>query len=181
MKCLLLSVDYLNYNWKSISFFHFCVINQHVFKLLWWCDEKCRQDTPMKVKPKHLEPPLLTGCSTGQKLSLCHVNQWDRGRNVRFKYISNKIFWVLIRFKFSKRVKIGLIIWSSELNCEPDHQNRREKEKKTKLFVHVEESKSFNVSLNVYLKELYFHPYDTDSGSKGAVFWFHSHLSFIFL
>ncbi len=64
----------------------------------WWepmlfsCAELGRHDSSPKLKPKHLDRPLVAGCSMGHKPRSLYVSRWDMGQTKNSKYKSNIFF-----------------------------------------------------------------------------------------
>ena len=48
------------------------------------------------VKPKHLDHPLLAGCSIGHKPHLFHVSGWDMSQTKNSKYSSDEFFTEMV-------------------------------------------------------------------------------------
>ncbi len=51
-----------------------------------------RHDSSPKVKPKHLDRPLVAGCSIGHKSRPLHVSRLDMGQTKKSKYMLNIFF-----------------------------------------------------------------------------------------
>ena len=49
-----------------------------------------------KLKPKHLDRPLVAGCSVAHELFLLHVSFWDMGQPKKSKYTLNKFFTKMV-------------------------------------------------------------------------------------
>ena len=51
-----------------------------------------RHDSSSKVKPKHLDRPLVAGCSIGHKSRPLHVNGWNMSQTKTSKCTANTFF-----------------------------------------------------------------------------------------